>query len=129
MVTVDDIIALNPCAPYTNRDRLLEIFKGKESVDVSDVLDFEIPVVDRLWLIYHSGLIRNSVMIQIRNALATTAGDQNEEHVVRYVNNWTLFGFGQLAHSRAAQKGTTFREEYEAIQNEVIPLVRSFINL
>jgi hypothetical protein len=128
MVTVDDIIALNPCATYMNRDRLLEIFKDKDSVDALDVLDGEIPVIDRLWLLYHSGLIKNSIMIKIRNALAATATDQTEEHCVRYVQNWTLFGFGQLAHSRAIQNGTTFREEYEALQSEVIPLVRSFVN-
>ena len=128
MTTVDDILALNPCAPYTNRDRLLELFNGRDAVEAIDVLDFPIPVVDRLWLLYNGAMIKNSVLVKIRNALAATAPDQTEEHLVRYLESWTLFGLGQLAHSRAVQNGTTFKDEYVAIQNEVIPLVRSFIN-
>lgn len=128
MITVDEIIALNPCVTYMDRNRLLELFNGKESVGALDVLDFDIPVPDRLWLIYHAGLIENSVMIKIRDALTATVEDQTEEHLVRYVQNWTLFGLGQLAHSRAIQRGTTFRKEYLTLQEEVIPIVRSFIN-
>jgi hypothetical protein len=47
-VTVDQVLSWEPCEDYT-RERIEELFAGKEAVNVHDVLAMDISDSDKLW--------------------------------------------------------------------------------
>jgi len=55
-VTVDQVMVWSPCKEYT-RARVEELFAGRETVTAIDVLEMDIPAVDRLWAVCREELI------------------------------------------------------------------------
>jgi len=49
-VTVDDIMAHYPCDEYP-RERVEELWSGKESLTLTEILDLDIPAEDRIWAV------------------------------------------------------------------------------
>ena len=49
MYTIKDIRELDPCEEYTE-ERLEELWKGKESLALREILELNIPIVDRNWV-------------------------------------------------------------------------------
>ena len=49
-VTVDDIMAHYPCDEYP-RERVEELWSGKESLTLTEILDLDIPAKDRIWAV------------------------------------------------------------------------------
>jgi hypothetical protein len=47
-VTVNQVLSWEPCEEYT-RERLEELFAGRETVNVNDVLKMDISDTDKLW--------------------------------------------------------------------------------
>ena len=45
-ITIADVLSWKPCSDYTE-DNLKELFAGRESMDVLEILDVNIPVSDR----------------------------------------------------------------------------------
>jgi hypothetical protein len=46
--TVDDVLALRPCDAYA-RERVMDVFAGREALTAQDVAALAIPAEDRLW--------------------------------------------------------------------------------
>ena len=55
-VTIDQIMAREPCEEYP-RERVEELFAGRESLTALELLDLEIPFQDRLWVFCKCGLL------------------------------------------------------------------------
>ena len=49
MYTIEDIIELDPCEEYT-REKLEELWEGKESLALREILELTIPIDDRNWV-------------------------------------------------------------------------------
>ena len=49
-VTVDDIMAHYPCEEYP-RERIEELWGGRESLTLTEILDLGIPTEDRIWAV------------------------------------------------------------------------------
>ena len=49
-VTVDQVLSWNPCLRY-NRERVTELFAGRETLTVLDILALDIPPADRMWAV------------------------------------------------------------------------------
>ena len=49
-VTVDDIMAKKPCDEYP-RERIEELWGGKEDLTLMEILDLDIPAEDRIWAV------------------------------------------------------------------------------
>ena len=47
--TIEDILELDPCEEYTE-ERLKELWKGKESLALREILELTIPIDDRNWV-------------------------------------------------------------------------------
>lgn len=57
-ITVNGILGLSPCRPYKdNSVYLSQLFKGSTTVTTQDVLKFDIPDKDKLWLIVNGNLL------------------------------------------------------------------------
>jgi len=48
--TTKDILELDPCEEYT-REKLEELWEGKESLTLREILELTIPIVDKNWVI------------------------------------------------------------------------------
>jgi len=48
--TVEDVLALRPCEDY-DRERLTNLWDGRDALAIADVCDLDIPAEDRLWLL------------------------------------------------------------------------------
>lgn len=57
MATVDDVLAINPCDPYTDRNVVEQLFNGKTSCDIADFLAMDIPSFCKLSVILRTGLV------------------------------------------------------------------------
>jgi len=55
-VTIDQIMEQKPCEEYP-RERVEELFSGREELTAMEVLDLEIPFLDRLWVFVECGLL------------------------------------------------------------------------
>ena len=60
-VTIDDVMAWEPCNGYT-RERVTELFAGRESVTALDILDMDIPHYDRVDAVLRSTLIDSKTL-------------------------------------------------------------------
>ena len=49
-VTVDDIMELHPCPDYP-RERVDELWSGRESLSLVEICDLDIPIPDRIWAV------------------------------------------------------------------------------
>ena len=47
--TIEDILELDPCEEYT-REKLEELWEGKESLTLREILELTIPIDDRNWV-------------------------------------------------------------------------------
>ena len=50
--TVDDILAMKPCAEYNRKD-IKELFNCRERLTILEVLDLKIDIANRVWLLLH----------------------------------------------------------------------------
>jgi hypothetical protein len=48
MITIDAIMELDPCPEYS-RERVEELWAGRESITMIELLDLDIPVCDWIW--------------------------------------------------------------------------------
>ena len=62
-VTVDDVLAQNPCDEYT-RERIEELFAGRSSLTAPDVMLLDIPIEDRTWALNTCGLVPTRVCLE-----------------------------------------------------------------
>lgn len=51
--TVDQVLALRPCATYT-RERITALWAGREALSVLEMLDLDIPAANRLWVAWRT---------------------------------------------------------------------------
>ena len=49
MYTIENILELDPCEEYT-REKLEELWEGKESLALREILELTIPIDDRNWV-------------------------------------------------------------------------------
>ena len=52
--TIDEMMSHSPCPDYP-RERLEELWAGRERLSVIDILDLEIPADDRVWAVLQAG--------------------------------------------------------------------------
>jgi hypothetical protein len=52
--TVDEMLSHQPCEDYP-RERLVELWAGRERLSVLDILDLDIPAADRVWAALQAG--------------------------------------------------------------------------
>ena len=55
-VTVDQVMSWLPCEDYT-RERVEELFAGREALSAMEILELDIPVGDKLWAVLREELI------------------------------------------------------------------------
>jgi len=55
-VTIGQVLSWRPCLEYT-RKRLEELFAGRETINVNDVLEMDIPDSDKLWAVLREEFI------------------------------------------------------------------------
>ena len=67
MITIDDILAFNPCARYNSATKLLKYSGGKASVSLKEFLAFDIPWTVKTYCVLNVGIIPQNQIAAIRN--------------------------------------------------------------
>jgi len=80
MYTIKDIIELDPCEEYT-KERLKELWKGKKALSRRDILELDIPIDDRNWV------IPQLVSTKVVTKWAQYCANEAEKHADANVNN------------------------------------------
>ena len=60
-VTVDAVMAWNPCREYTN-DRVTALFAGRETLSARDIAGLDIPSEDKLWSMLRNEFLTDNQM-------------------------------------------------------------------
>ena len=60
-VTIENVMSWHPCAEYT-KERITELFSGRESLTVLDIIELDIPAEDRLWAVLREELIPTNIL-------------------------------------------------------------------
>lgn len=70
-VTIADILAYGPCSVYTPK-RLAELFNGRESMSMEEILATDIPSDHKLDCILRSGLVAEEVQSELKKHVTGT---------------------------------------------------------
>ena len=62
-MTVDDIMGLRPCEGYS-RERVEELWDGKDSLTICEILALPIPERDRLWVVLRPGILSYTMRLR-----------------------------------------------------------------
>ena len=60
-VTVDQVLSWEPCKEYT-RQRVENLFAGRETINVYDVLEMDISTADKLWAVLREDFITAEIL-------------------------------------------------------------------
>jgi hypothetical protein len=71
-MTVDEMMACHPCEEYS-RERLEELWAGRESLSALDILALDIPDADKLWGVLREQLIPAPVLHELACRFAEAA--------------------------------------------------------
>jgi hypothetical protein len=55
-VTIEQVMGWDPCEEYT-REKVEELFSGRESLTARDIVDLYIPAKDKVWALLHNEFI------------------------------------------------------------------------
>jgi hypothetical protein len=77
-VTVDQVLSWEPCEEYT-RARIEELFAGRETINVHDVLEMNIPDEDKLWAVLREEFIPAKILHEFACWVAAIALHKERE--------------------------------------------------
>ena len=86
--TVDDIMATKPCKNNYPRERVANLFSGRESISLEDVAGTPIPAEDRLWLLISLATPRVRQLFAARAACDVLLEWQQREGRLADVRLW-----------------------------------------
>jgi len=76
-LTVDEVMALHPC--YT-RERVEELWAGRESLTLAEIAALDIPLEDRLWCVLAPGVLPDAVLGELHCRIVDEAVVIYEKH-------------------------------------------------
>lgn len=87
--TVDDVLAMPPCEDYP-RERLVDLWAGRERLIPRDVACLPIPAVDRIWLLCRGPLdvVLAAVEVIVTRAVERHAARCGIAEVKRWAAAW-----------------------------------------
>ena len=94
MYTIKDIQKLDPCKEYTE-EKLEELWKGKESLALREILELTIPIDDRNWVIPQ--LVSTEVVVKWARRCAHEA----KKHADRHAAAWSAYATRSATRSAA----------------------------
>ena len=63
-LTMTDILTMRPCSGY-EKDRLTELGAGRTSITPLEILDLDIPIIDRFWVVLRNKVIGAKICDEI----------------------------------------------------------------
>jgi len=110
--TIDDIIALNPCERY-QRERIDELFAGREELTTLEILDLDIQACDRIWAVVR--LVESRVAVDFAMRVATRALETHALHCgIESAEEWAAKWISGVKPSIGSAFATTaMHEEWE----------------
>ena len=94
--TVDDVLWWGPCPDYTP-EVITEIFAGRESLSVAEILDLDIPPDDRLWAVLRPEMLSEEMLGELTCRFAEDVlpiyerkypGDNRPRHAIEVKRQW-----------------------------------------
>ena len=87
-LTVDEVMALSPC--YT-RERVEELWTGRDSLGLDEIAALDIPLSDRLWCLLAPGVLPDAVLGELHcrivdEAVAIYERYHPDDHRPRHAN-------------------------------------------
>lgn len=110
--TVVDVLSWGPCPDYTP-EVVADLFAGRESLSVAEILDLDIPSDDRLWAVLRPEMLPEETLGELTCRFAEDVlpiyeseypGDNRPRHAIEVKRRW-LRGEAtddELAEARAA---------------------------
>ena len=108
-LTVDEVMALKPCY---SRERVEELWAGRESLGLDEIAALDIPRADRLWCLLAPGVLPDAVLGELHcrivdEAVVIYERYYPDDHRPRHANE---------VH-RALLRGEATEEEWAAARN------------
>jgi len=94
--TVDDVLWWGPCPDYTP-EVVADLFAGRESLSVAEILDLDIPPEDRLWAVLRPEMLPEETLSEPVCRLAEDVlpiyeseypGDNRPRHAIEVKRQW-----------------------------------------
>ena len=88
--TIDEMRAENPCAKY-GRARIADLWAGRHSLTLADILDLDIPAGERVWVACRPGALAHEMRRRWLDGIATRAVTTHARHCgVPAVEQWAV---------------------------------------
>ena len=78
-LTVDQVMALEPCDDYP-RERVVELWAGRESLTIAEIAALDISLSDRLWCVLAPGVLPDAVLGELHCRIVDEAVAIYETH-------------------------------------------------
>jgi len=102
-LTVQDVLNLNPCGPYSTTEAVQNLFGvGVSTIDAAGVWATNIPVEDKVWLLFKSGLLTNTFIYDNCQDQQGDSGPWDKYYrltIGRYTNNPETFDSPKYART------------------------------
>lgn len=119
MLTVDQVLALNPCAPYT-AEVIETLFAGRTSCGLQDFLAMDRPDADKITVILWGNLVSQEIQDALKQTYLSRIHKMRSPRLWRQANDGTCADSAHAAQLYAIQNsGASSRfQRQEAIANE-----------
>jgi hypothetical protein len=104
-ITIPQLMAYKPCTTY-GAHVVERLYAGREALTLRDVLELEIPAVDRLWVVFCGFWFTHAQYVEIACRIADTA--------MRFIPAWELRPQAAINAARGFAAGTVTREQLAA---------------
>jgi hypothetical protein len=115
--TVDDVLAYGPCDRYP-RERIVDLFCGRASVDAEFIFACPIPTIDKIHLICSLRWLSADQESEIKSALLALITDTESPHHERFQRIGTCYSYGPICEFLAETAGNGARPRDFADQCE-----------
>ncbi len=125
-LTISDVLALNPCEPYT-AEYLFTLWNGREALTAQDFLALEIPKLDRIWVVTAGELLSSEQINFAKQKMLDLITDNTSPYYAQFQQDGLLYGYGPICRFLAEKSGEdsrTFCEEIETVSfNAIVEMV------
>ena len=86
MLTVDDVLALQPCSPFNQREHLVSLWNGRETCGVSDFLEMDLTADQKLFVILSSGILSAETLNGLKTMFISRIENTEDQVVLSKAN-------------------------------------------
>lgn len=124
-LTIDDVLNHNPCPGYT-RERVEELFAGRETITAKDILAMDIGNLDKIWIIDVAGMVSEEDTLAIQEKILSEMDADSHHYDLQ--KNSRIWQWGSICNHHQEKDGTLRLDTANRIQENIVNAIYDIVN-